>query len=217
MNDKDLFFCLFNGNLFFGCNKSEQLVIEDQLATERGKPVSDAHIHFIPNLVSHSKKMPLTSIRYSLPIQSFVTLKTYSQWKNELIETLVNETKRAGSHTVSLSESLYTNRLYKYRLEVSRSTLDTMIVKEIMSNKPAEALIGVEPITKTNNNGRFEIEIGELAIGKTFDLTSTNDFKETVRISDNIELMAIKDGEIIPRKYIEVDEERLNSVVLTSQ
>ena len=161
--------------------------------------------------------MPSTSIGYSLPIQSFVTLKTYSQWKNELIETLVNETKSAGSHTVSLSESLYTNRLYEYRLEVSRSTLDTMIVKEIMFIKPAEALIGVKPITKTNNNGRFEIEIGELAIGKTFDLTSTNDFKETVRISDNIELIAIKDGEIISRKYIEVDEESLNSVVLTSQ
>ncbi len=209
---------LFISILFFlGCNKSEQLVIVGQLVTEQGKTVSDAHIHFIPNLVSHSKKMPSTSIGYSLPIQSFVTLKTYSQWKNELIETLVNETISAGSHTVSLSESFYTNRLYEYRLEVSRSSLDTTIVKEIMSIKPAEALIGVEPITKTNNNGRFEIEIGELAIGKTFDLTSTNNFKETVRISDNIELIAIKDGEIISRKYIEVDEESLNSVVLTSQ
>ena len=56
---------LFISILFFlGCNKSEQLVIVGQLVTEQGKNVSDAHIHFIPNLVSHSKKMPSTSIGF---------------------------------------------------------------------------------------------------------------------------------------------------------
>lgn len=104
-----------------------------------------------------------------------------------------------------------------YRLEAFHGTLDTMFVKEMMFFLPAEELTGVEPITKSNNNERFETEIGKLALRKTFDLTSTEVVKEILRISDNIESIAIKDGEIISRKNIKVDEERLNSVVLTSK
>lgn len=59
---------------------------------------------------------PSTTISYSLPKQSQVTLKVYDILGNE-IETLDNEEKAAGTHKINFNASNLSSGLYFYKLE----------------------------------------------------------------------------------------------------
>jgi len=61
---------------------------------------------------------PSTTIYYSIPQSSFVTLKVYDILGNE-IATLVNEEKPAGSYEVKLSTTTLSSSIYFYRLQAS--------------------------------------------------------------------------------------------------
>lgn len=59
---------------------------------------------------------PSTSIRYKLPVKSFVTLRVYDLLGQE-VTTLVNETKPAGSYEVTWNALNSPSGVYFYRLE----------------------------------------------------------------------------------------------------
>ncbi len=61
---------------------------------------------------------PATTIKYSIPGLSFVTLKVYDLLGRE-IKTLVNEEKPAGKYSVSLDASKFSSGIYFYQLRVS--------------------------------------------------------------------------------------------------
>jgi hypothetical protein len=64
---------------------------------------------------------PSTVISYSLPQNSFVTLKVYDIIGNE-VATLVNETKSAGKYDVSFEASNLSNGVYLYSIKTNNFT-----------------------------------------------------------------------------------------------
>lgn len=65
---------------------------------------------------------PVTSIKYSVPQNSLVTLKVYDVLGRE-VRTLVNEVKNAGSYNVSFNASELASGLYIYTLRAGNNTL----------------------------------------------------------------------------------------------
>ncbi len=61
---------------------------------------------------------PSTNISYSIPNNSFVTLKVYDMLGNE-VATLVNEDKEAGNYQVTFDASALSNGVYFYRLQAN--------------------------------------------------------------------------------------------------
>ena len=61
---------------------------------------------------------PSTSIRYSLPENSFVTLKIYNTLGKE-ITTLINENKQVGNYTIQFDASSMPSGVYFYQLKAS--------------------------------------------------------------------------------------------------
>ena len=70
---------------------------------------------------------PATTIRFSVPRESFVTLKVYDN-TGTLVTTLVNESKPAGEHSVSFNAAGLASGIYFYRLE----TEGTAIAKKMI-------------------------------------------------------------------------------------
>lgn len=64
-----------------------------------------------PNPINHS-----TTIKFSIPVSQFVTLKVYDLLGNEII-TLVNGKQSAGNHNVIFDGSRLVNGTYFYRLQ----------------------------------------------------------------------------------------------------
>ena len=59
---------------------------------------------------------PTTTIRFDLPVDSHVTLRVYDAL-GQLITTLVNDTRPAGSHTVQFQAQNLSSGIYLYRIE----------------------------------------------------------------------------------------------------
>jgi hypothetical protein len=75
----------------------------------------------IPNSISLSQNYPnpfnpSTTIRYSIPISEFVTLKIYDVLGNEIV-ILVNEDKPAGSYEVEFDAAVLVSGIYFYKLQ----------------------------------------------------------------------------------------------------
>jgi hypothetical protein len=58
---------------------------------------------------------PSTTIRYNIPRQSFVTLKIFDLLGRE-VATLVNDMKRAGTHSVKWDASRLSSGVYFYTI-----------------------------------------------------------------------------------------------------
>lgn len=61
---------------------------------------------------------PLTTIRYSIPTSSFVTIKVFDILGNE-IKSLVNEEKSAGNYELGFNASNLSSGVYFYRLQTA--------------------------------------------------------------------------------------------------
>ncbi len=59
---------------------------------------------------------PSTTIYYSIPELSFVTLKVYDVLGNEIV-TLVNEEKSIGTHTIEFDATALPSGIYFYRIQ----------------------------------------------------------------------------------------------------
>ncbi len=64
---------------------------------------------------------PATTIKYKVPLKSFVTMKVYDILGNE-IATLINEEKPAGSYEVKFNASSITSGIYFYKLTLGSFT-----------------------------------------------------------------------------------------------
>ncbi len=203
--------------LFLGCSKDEARIIDGQVVSQNGDPIEGADIHFVPSITTNLKLKPSTLINYTISEAGNVRLETFAKWRGELIEVLVDAYHSGGSYTAILTEGAYTNRLYEYRISQSRG--EDVIVGEFFLAAPAEELIGSNPITTSDQSGRFELDIGELAIGKEFNITSeeSSDRIAETRVTNQVEFIAIKEGEIIARVVKEVNEDKNNSVTLTAE
>jgi len=64
---------------------------------------------------------PETSIRYSIPIQSHVTIKIYDVLGRE-VTTLINEEKSVGNYEVKFNSTQFASGVYFYRLQADDYT-----------------------------------------------------------------------------------------------
>ncbi len=64
---------------------------------------------------------PTTTIRFSLPVDNFVTLKVYNLLGQE-IATLVNENKIAGNYNINFNASNLSSGVYLYRIDTGNFT-----------------------------------------------------------------------------------------------
>ena len=64
---------------------------------------------------------PTTTISYSIPKESFVTIKVFDPL-GRLVETLVNETKQAGNYNVVFNADKLASGIYYYQLKVRNYT-----------------------------------------------------------------------------------------------
>ena len=73
---------------------------------------------------------PSTIISYSIPQNSFVTLKVYDVLGNE-VATLINETKSAGKYDVNFNASNLSNGVYLYSIKTDnfKSTKKMLLMK----------------------------------------------------------------------------------------
>jgi hypothetical protein len=64
---------------------------------------------------------PSTVITYSIPVSSIVTVRIYNIL-GDLITTIVNENKEAGSYNVNFDASRLGNGIYFYKLQAGNFT-----------------------------------------------------------------------------------------------
>jgi photosystem II stability/assembly factor-like uncharacterized protein len=116
------------GNLFAGCDTSG---IWCRPLSQMITAVDDNESN-LPNIFSLSQNYPnpfnpSTVIKYSLPAESFVTIKLYDLLGRE-IKTLVNEDKTAGSYSYTFNASDLSSGIYFYRMEAGNFTQSHKLV-----------------------------------------------------------------------------------------
>ncbi len=190
--------------LLISCSNEEIPIIKGQVVLSDGTPVSKADIHVSYQWSPVAKSMPNTI--YSFQVQEYgkVSLASYSYGTGNLVEILVEQELSPGSYTVPISDSLYTNGIYNFVLIINSKRTNN----RILFSKNAEHLIGVKPLTTTNNAGDFLIVTDYLGIGETF-----NNGGE-VRVTNQIEFIAIKDSTIITRDTVFIDESKTSEILL---
>ena len=107
-----------NGNIWMGTDSGLAVFNEGGIVSVKEKENNNKHY---PNKYILSQNYPnpfnpSTTIKYSIPKQSYVTLKVYDILGNE-IETLANEEKPAGEYEVTLDAVNLPSGVYFYRLQ----------------------------------------------------------------------------------------------------
>jgi Secretion system C-terminal sorting domain len=107
---------------------SEVLVIEGYLSQKYNfiTGVNDLAQNIMPDKFILSQNFPnpfnpSTTIKYSIPISGFVTLKVYDVLGKE-VATLVNEEKPAGNHEVTFNAANLSSGVYLYTLQAGSYT-----------------------------------------------------------------------------------------------
>jgi hypothetical protein len=95
----------------------------------------DDEINLIPIAFSFDQNYPnpfnpATTITYAVPQNSFISLRVFDILGNE-VQTLVNETKSAGTYTVSFDAASVPSGVYFYSLEAGNfiSTKKMVLIK----------------------------------------------------------------------------------------
>ncbi|HPT02781.1 MAG TPA: T9SS type A sorting domain-containing protein [Bacteroidales bacterium] len=94
----------------------EQIVPQGTQGTDDKQPVRQGYFldQNFPNPFSQ-----ITTINYSIPERSFITLSVYDVLGNE-VAILVNETKKAGSYEAVFDAEFLNSGLYYYRLQTGK-------------------------------------------------------------------------------------------------
>ncbi|NQT24070.1 aryl-sulfate sulfotransferase [candidate division KSB1 bacterium] len=112
----------YNARVVFNCGGSDGDVYLDNVSLLHIDPTGiESYSHVVPTTMTLHQNYPnpfnaSTRIQFDLPKQEIVILKIYDMLGRE-IETLVNERKRAGSHTINFDASDLSNGIYLYRLD----------------------------------------------------------------------------------------------------
>jgi hypothetical protein len=105
------------GGSFTGVTTSKMFVLADQCSVTGNLNNSNE----IPDKYALNQNYPnpfnpVTTINFEIPKQGFVTLKVYDIMGKE-IQTLVNETKQAGTYSVDFDGNELSSGVYIYKLE----------------------------------------------------------------------------------------------------
>ena len=197
-------------SLIFGCGKGDfKGFTNGQLTEIGGAPISGAEIHVsYPGFFTQYKTKPTAYISFNIPEASQVSLKSYRFGSSEFIETLVDKSLPAGSHGAPISDSLYTNGMYSYKVESDNFSLER---KMFLVRNTEDLLDNVAPLAFTDNSGDFSFQTSILGIDE---ILSTEISSFTV--PSLIEFIAIKNGEIIARKTVRLSNGIDNEVSLVS-
>ena len=200
-------------SVLFGCNSNDfKGFTFGDVKTISESPVSNAEIHILyANRSSARKVQPSTSINFSLPVTSEVSFSTKRFGANEKIESFSEVLFSAGHHTITLLDSLYTNGLYEYFLETGAASYQSKIQIIRTEEQLKNSFI---PLTYTDRSGSFEFQTAILGVGEKIDYTIETGESASYSIDNEIEFIAIKEGEIIARKTMLISNGAENEVSL---
>jgi hypothetical protein len=203
----------------YGCKKDDNPITPDKLSPyifgqvndAQGNPVEGCGVHYIYSMTASSlaklgKTCPSTTISYSIPARSKVTLKIFRWFTKDSIATLVDDTLNAGTYRATMDMSKITNGIYFYQLKV-----DTSVQERLMSllNTDLSALAITDPLVTTNLKGSFSLPYGVLGFGVPMISTSASGpglTADTVYISHTIQVIICKTGYLTTTKTITIDE-----------
>lgn len=202
------------------CDSDESAFISGQVVLKNGTPLSEVDIHYVPEISQNDtlkEKLPSRSISFSIAQSGHVKLESFIDWNDQLVETLIDTRLSPGVYNAQINDSLYTNRIYNYKLSISN--LDSVSEHRFLFIKSANELIGVKPLVRTGIDGRFELEMEQLGIGEKFVQTSVSspEINYEVTITNAIEFIAIKNGRIVAVEKVSLDESKQNDVQLVSE
>lgn len=199
------------------CNKNEQPIIIGQVVSSSGEPIANAHIHVSYTIdESQVQSKSTKQIFFRNSKTGDVSLKSYRYWNNNLIETIVDQKLGPGHYSFTLTDTLYTDGIYYYELKTSSNT---MTHKWLIARDDVTELIEVQPLCKTSKSGGFKMELEILGIGEKFELYAEH-VPEVIAeqtITNRIEFIAIKNGQIIARETVQVKEEKGNNIRLVAK
>jgi len=200
-------------SVLFGCNNDDLKGFTfGDVKTISGAPVSNAEIHILyVNRESARKMQPSTTINFSLLVASEVSFSTKRFGSNEIIEEFSEVLFRAGNHTITLLDSLYTNGLYEYFLETGAASYQNKIHITRTEEQLKNSFV---PLTYTDRSGSFQFQTSILGVGEKIDYTIKAGESASYSIDNEIELIAIKKGEIIARKTMLISNGSENQVSL---
>lgn len=159
--------------------KSERspYVFEGKVVDRNAIPVNGADIHILftmkqiglPKTSVPSKAMPTTTISFSIPSGSHVSLRVYRLGTRELVATLMDTTLAAGSYSVSANVTALTNGIYIYQLTSDKVFSEHLMV---LLNEDLSVLTRSVPLTRTDGYGAFRIPQSIFGLDEEFLTTS---------------------------------------------
>jgi len=146
--------------------------LEGKVTDASGNPVSNADIHYIPQLASYS--LPKTSeiagseivIWYSLPRETSVTVSILENITLKTLHYIVNnQVRSAGNHIVVFDAANLPNGVYNSEIRYDAKVIRNKI---LLSREPSE-LENAGPYAVSDAKGNFRMDYKKLGIGEKFD------------------------------------------------
>ena len=199
-----------------GCKQRANPVVPEQLppflygrvVDEAGYPLDSVGVHYLFNteptpIYRLSKTYPSTTVRYSIPARSHVSLKIFRWYTMELIATLVDDTLDAGTYQVQFNAAGITNGVYVYRIVAGTYTEEKRM---LLVNLDLPTLTASTPLTVTKTEGNFSLPNAIFGIGlTTVRSDGTGAIIDTVHISKNIQIVLHKPGYQILTQTLTID------------
>ncbi|NLT50432.1 MAG: hypothetical protein GXX85_05895 [Ignavibacteria bacterium] len=196
---------VITGFLASGCDKNEGPVLyEDSnsaisglVVDEDGRPIEDAGIHYMPQLIKETKSLskpnPSTAIMFTIPSGSgIVSLYILRYGSRDTVAILLkNQFLEGGTH-INRFDCNWTNGIYYYVLEINGKASEHKMFMIYLDKSELET---TEPLSATDRYGNFSLPIKLLGIGEKF--TRTDEVGEIISteiISPEFEVIATKEG-----------------------
>lgn len=128
------------------------------------------------------------------------SIDLYRLGSEEPFAKIMEDSLATGEYSYLVPDTLVTNGIYIYTIS---SPLSQPAQSNFLINKPDSALAATRPIMTTGPDGTFMIDADYLAIDQTFFRGANERFS----ITDSLQIIVVKDGEIVGRNYLEVSEE----------
>lgn len=206
--------------VIYGCKKNDnpvsvnnnlQLGLNGQVNDSQGNPVAGCGVHYIFTTVSSSlakvgKTCPSTNIQYSVPYRTKVTIELLRWFTRDSITTLVNDTLNAGTYSLLVNMTQFTNGIYILQSKVDTNILEMRI---LYLNTDTSSLVKSTPLTTTNSSGSFNLPYGIFGFEvPLIQETNGSSAIDTVYISHTIQMVVYKEGYATAMKTITVDESK---------
>ncbi len=176
--------------------EDSNLAVTGMVVDENGRPIEDAGIHYMPQLVKETKSLskpnPSTKISFSIPSDSSIVSLYILRYgsRDTLAVLLENEILNGGSYsndTVQLP-----NGIFLYVIVINGITTEKLTLNIILDSSDLEVAL---PLTKSDIYGNFSFPSKILGIGEKF--IHTDEYGNVTNseiISSEFEIIATKEG-----------------------